>query len=441
MLEGLFITFLQIYFMTKQTTATRKRQTYSTFTKYCYQKGTIPKDVQKAIPRSTRHNWNKQPISCTDDKPLSAFEHESLELAEIVTAKQKAETLSNTLEIVIHLYRKMITNSKNKKQFLFENKKHILELVDSLKDDIGFLKICEYLSISTHQYYAWKNNVDCNASLLKLCRKKFSTQLEDKEIAILKSFMENKAFECLSRKTIYYKILRDSAASFSLTCFYKYCKLLGYGKRKGYDKCKKNKKGFKASKIWEILHTDITQVKTKDGKTSYLSFVEDNFSKYILLGKATEKPNSFFLKENIETVVEQYDLVYTPLALIVDGGAENKGALDEYINSGKNLVTKIVARLNDEFANNMVEAFHKKFKNEFLQNYMFENHSDLVAALQPLIFEYNNQYHGSLFGYSPKEVLDGAIPDKDKFKEELANSRAKRLEANKSFNCCKTLNL
>jgi putative transposase len=424
--------------MTK-TNSIRQKRSYSTFTKYCYQKGTIPKDLQKSIPRSTRYSWSKQTVSGIDDTPLIAFEKESLELAEIITAKQKTVKLCSTLEIVINVYRKIIADAKHKKQLLFENKKLILELVDSLKDEIGILKICEYLSISTCQYYAWKNNVDCNASLLKLCRKKFSNQLEDKEIAILKSFMENKAFDLLSRKTIYYKILRDSTASFSLTCFYKYCKLLGYGKRKRYDKCKKNKKGFKATRVWEILHTDITQVKTKDGKTSYLSFVEDNFSKNILLGRATEKPDSTFLKENIKTVIQQYDLSYTPIQLVVDGGAENKGALDEYLKASTNLITKIVARLEDDFANNMVEAFHKKFKTEFLRNYMFENHADLVAALQPLIIEYNNQYHGSLYGYSPKEVLEGAIPNKDKFKEELANARANRLAANRTFNCCKAL--
>jgi putative transposase len=423
-----------------KTSTNRPKNSYSTFTKYCYQKGTIPKDLQKAIPRSTRYTWAKQSISCIDDEPLAAFEQESFELAEIITAKQKTDTLCSTLEIVINLYKKIIEEAKNKNELLLNNKKNIIALINSGKDDIGLLKMCEYLSISTHQYHAWKSNVDCTTSLSKLCRKRFSSQLEKKEVELIKSFMEDKETALQSRTTVYYTMLRNSTASFSKTCFYKYCKLLGYGKRSVNDKCKKNKEGIKATKIAEILHTDITHIKTNNGKTSYLSLVEDNFSKYILLGRASQKPDATFLKENIETVINKYGLLYNPLQLIVDNGSENKGALDTYLTTEVKSVTKIIARKDEPFAsnnNNMIEALHKKFKNEFLRDYTYETHDELVTALPNLIDKYNNQYHGSLFGYSPQEVWNGAIPHKESFREGFAAARIKRKEANRAFNCCK----
>ena len=81
------------------------------------------------------------------------------------------------------------------------------------------------------------------------------------------------------------------------------------------------------------------------------------------------------------------------------------------------MVSKIIARIDIPFANNVVEALHKKFKNEFLQCKAFGNYHELSEALPGLIEKYNNQYHDSLFGYSPLEVWNGAMPAKESFKE------------------------
>jgi putative transposase len=424
--------------MLKTNSAIRKKRTYSTFTKFCYQKGTLPKDILKNIPRSTKFNWQKNICLNFEDDIINAFEKNALDYAEVFAEKEKAIGLSNALVEIINTFQKIINEHTLKKKILFANKNIVLATIEKLKDSIGFQKSCDYFSITTQQYFAWKNNIDCTASLLKLCRKRFSSQLMDKDVVLIKEYLDNKEFENLSRATVYWKIIRDGGAAFSISCFYKYCKLLGFGRRTINDKCKKNKEGIKATKVAEILHTDITYVKTKDGKTSYLSFVEDNFSKRILLGEATEKPDSLFLKNNIETVLNKHNLIQIPLKLIVDDGSENKGFLDAFLKTDALLVTKIIARVDIPLANNVVEALHKKFKNEFLRDYTFENHTELVAALPVLIEKYNNQYHAGLFGYSPQEVWDGAMPDKNSFTTNFAIACQKRKEANSAFNCCKS---
>ncbi|MEQ1552684.1 MAG: hypothetical protein ABL929_00830 [Ferruginibacter sp.] len=414
----------------------RKKKTYSTFTKYCFQKGTLPKDILKNIPSSTKHSWQKKLTNKADNDVLAIFEKDTLEYAELIVEKEKAIIFSNILIGLLQGFQKIIVNTK--KEILFANKKLVIETIDKAKENMGIQKACEYLTISTQQYYAWKNNIDCTASLLKLCRKRFATQLTDKDVTIIKEYLCNKEYEQLSWATVYWKIIRDGGGAFSISCFYKYCKLLGFGKRTVNDKCKKNKEGIKATKVAEILHTDITYIKTKDGKTSYLSFVEDNFSKCILLGQATEKPDSLFLKNNIETVLNKYNLATMPLKLIVDDGSENKGFLDMFLKTDAKLVTKIIARIDIPLANNVVEALHKKFKNEFLRDYCFENHAELVAALPALIERYNNQYHSSLYGFSPQEVWEGAIPNKNSFTTSFALAYKKRKESNNTFKCCKT---
>ena len=99
-------------------------------------------------------------------------------------------------------------------------------------------------------------------------------------------------------------------------------------------------------------------------------------------------------------------------------------------------VSKIIARIDIPFANNVVEAFHKKFKNEFLQGTSFASHIELSAALPFLIDKYNNQYHDRLSGYSPLEVWNGAIPDTQRFREAFRAAGENRKNINKTFSCC-----
>lgn len=418
------------------TCAVLKKRTYSSFTKYCFQKGVLSKEIEKNIPRSTRHTWRKQRISETDDQLLAEFENESFDYAFGLIENEKTKAKSTALTEIILVYQKIIEASDAGKQLLTRNKHLILEIINKLKSIFSIKQLCAYFGISTQQYYSWKNNMDCRASLLKLCRKKFPTQLTDEDVKVIKAYMDNEEFQFLSRATVFWKIIRNGAAMFSKTAFYKYCRLLGFHKRPVIKKGKRNEDGIKAMATAEILHTDITYIITADNKTSYLSFVEDNFSKFILSGQASKMPTSAFIKNNIESVVKKYSLYKPATTLITDNGSENKGELDVYLQTEMRTIKKIIARVDIPQANNVVEALHKKFKNEFLQGKKFASHEALAMAIPNLIEAYNNQYHDRLYGYSPLEVWNGALPDKNKYQPLFATANEKRKQTNKQFNCC-----
>jgi hypothetical protein len=161
--------------MLKTNSTLRKKRSYSTFTKFCYQKGTLPKDVLKIIPRSIKFNWQKSICTKSEDDIINAFETDALDYAEVFAEKEKAVQLSNALEEIIHTFQKIIHEHTLQKEIRFANKNTILATIEKLKDSIGFQKSCDYFSITTQQYYTWKNNIDCTASLLKLCIKRFAT--------------------------------------------------------------------------------------------------------------------------------------------------------------------------------------------------------------------------------------------------------------------------
>ena len=122
--------------------------------------------------------------------------------------------------------------------------------------------------------------------------------------------------------------------------------------------------------------------------------------------------------------------------LNTDNGSENKGELDTYLQNEARSIKKIIARVDIPQANNIVEALHKKFKNEFLQGKRFASHVALVNALPKLIEAYNNQCLDSLFGLTPLEVWNGKLPDKNQYKTILLQASHKRKLANSEFNYC-----
>ena len=66
----------------------------------------------------------------------------------------------------------------------------------------------------------------------------------------------------------------------------------------------------------------------------YLYFLTDNFSRFILSWKASLKYSSGMTFDNISDAYNKYGLnnVLPHIKLITDGGSENKGAVDDFVN-------------------------------------------------------------------------------------------------------------
>jgi hypothetical protein len=58
--------------------------------------------------------------------------------------------------------------------------------------------------------------------------------------------------------------------------------------------------------------------------------------------------------------------------------------------------------------------------------------ADFFAALKYIAVEnYNHKPHVALFGLTPIEALNGAVPDRDRFANEIALARRRRIEENR----------
>jgi len=59
------------------------------------------------------------------------------------------------------------------------------------------------------------------------------------------------------------------------------------------------------------------------------------------------------------------------------------------------------------------------------------------ADLKRFVEEYNyHRYPSDHFGYTPMEVLNGKIPDRNKFKKQIKNGQTNRVKVNQSYDSC-----
>ena len=72
--------------------------------------------------------------------------------------------------------------------------------------------------------------------------------------------------------------------------------------------------------------------------------------------------------------------------------------------------------------------------------YLFKNElkdlQDTITYLSTSVPDYNNKPHGRLYGLTPNEVLNGNIPVKDNYQQDMIEARKNRLEQNRLIECC-----
>lgn len=139
----------------------------------------------------------------------------------------------------------------------------------------------------------------------------------------------------------------------------------------------------------------------------------------------------------IKEAYQEYDLGIIPpyIKLVTDGGSENKGVVDSFVNHSKSNIQKLVAQSDIIFSNSMVEAVNKRMKYDFLFTTNLLNVSQVNKYLTWAVRKYNNKPHSSLYGLTPVEVFGGMVPDRHLFQPAIKMATYKRRKTNINQEC------
>ena len=181
---------------------------------------------------------------------------------------------------------------------------------------------------------------------------------------------------------------------------------------------------------------DVTIFKPLDNTKVYIYFIVDNFSRAILNWKASIEYSSSIVMTILKEAIQIHG-IRSDSTLITDGGPENHGEVSKFISNRENL-KQLIAQKDIIQSNSMVEAVNKHIKYYYLFKNELKDLQDTVTYLSTSVPDYNNKPHGRLYGLTPNEVLDGIVPDKKRFQQDMIKARLRRLEQNRLIECCES---
>lgn len=273
------------------------------------------------------------------------------------------------------------------------------------------------------------------------CRKVNSHQITTREVGAIKAYLNEPNYHNWNLTNVYYQMLRDKAAYMSKTTFYKYANLLQF-KRSKKQKIK-YKKGIRADAPLRTLHMDVTIYRPIDHSKIYIYILMDNYSRCILSWRASLEYSLRIALENLYEAFHKYNLekINPNVDLLTDDGSENKGAVDTFVNTPGMNIRRLIAQKDIICSNSMVEAVNKRLKYDFLFTTRLQDYEHTLQYLPRAMDEYCNKPHSALHGLTPKEVVEGSIPNPKMFQQAIRKAATKRSLANLNQGCLNCFDL
>ncbi|MDI1256696.1 MAG: DDE-type integrase/transposase/recombinase [Flavobacterium sp.] len=421
--------------------------TYHTGVKTCFalglQEQLLPQIFIQSIPNSTSHYWkNENPDKYLGSDFVSQIEDglddTKLFLDKRLVLGRKAFGQLGRLYITIIT----LIGKENFKKLIKANRNVFVDLLEGLGDDFPIAKkdLLLFLQITKPQYAFWLGDrkFSCSKSLIGQCFKRRPKQISNKEIIVLKNYMNNSKYKRWCIRSIWGKAIREGAVSMAESTWYKYAKKLGYSQARKPEKKTRKKGSFNASRPNETWHMDISQYKTLDNVIFYIYIVVDNFSRKIIAWDISTKKCSKIRTETVRQAIKnEFDVTIDnqSLDLIVDGGSENNNrTISEFIRNCHVNINKKIALKDVTFSNSIVEGPYKIMKTYYFRCKEILS-TTIHEELKFFIDDYNNNRPCDKHKiYTPNEVHQN--PELANIKIVLDKSNQQRLEENRNY-CCK----
>jgi transposase InsO family protein len=399
-----------------------------------YLNGKLTPDIVKTIPRSTRQRWrNKDNRSFWMPVPIEHNIEDGLKILKLTAENKRLKARIRALYYIVMFYKQLVG-------LLPIKSNQVLKLKDAVHLILKFClaqgfdkKVWRFLPFSFRQWHSWEGLKECQHSLNGYCRRQNVFQISVQEQIDLKNGCDQKEIRNWPLISVYYYLLRQKMISFSIGAFYKYCRLLKITKKK--HKRRKKYTPLKATKPLIILHQDITIFKTFNGVKQYVYLIKDNFSRAILGYTVASEYRSEIAGRTFLSVLRNFGLMEKEGIVVTDGGMENKGEFDKMLEKPGMKWKRLTAQIDIDHSNSMIEATNKILKYRYLYPKVIPTIFELREEIRKAVEEFNDMPNGQLFGFTPNEVLEGAMPSRDVYKEQIYSATRKRMLENQTFNC------
>lgn len=426
--------------MNEQTKKIKK--SYDTRVKYLVRQGLLPDIYRKQIHRSLLSKWRREAPDKYVGYELNDIN--STELYEVfkkVGEDQKMQRALFTFYRTIKTLKDIIGTGKEYVNTLSKHKHRVVKIVQSSKGNYGVKKAIKIfgISVSTFRIWAMEVHFKCGQSLTKLCSNAYPQQLTPKEVRKMHRLLSDEKYLHWPIISVAYYCMKKGILKAHPNTWYKYARLMEM-KRKRFRKFKvKYDVGLRANAPNEKWHADITELRTADGIKSYIYLVVDNFSRYIISWRVSDRICAKTRLDTFREAIEKAGLLpeqTDTTQLIVDGGTENNNkTVERFID--KYPVDKVVALQDIEKSNSMVEALNRLLKYSYLFTRNLMNQTELTNAMHKYVIpDYNNRRpHGSLHGLTPQEAYGQVQVDFKGIRIKMERAHLDRINYNQTHSC------
>jgi putative transposase len=395
----------------------------------------LPANILAQIPKTTQYDWLHKHQQQQFGHQWFLDNQQLFSTLQHIALNKKLQQFNRILLTCIAL-KKFITRYKQRiHQQLNDVCAVVVHRVATITQHISLEKCLSILQMGYQQWSRIRKAKRCTQSILHQCIVKHPNQLLKKEVAIIQAQLTHPATLHWPVISIYHQISRAGILQIAKSTFYKYAQLLKLQRRLPKHRRKNHQQGIRADKPLALLHLDITYFKTQDGFTNYLYIIQDNCSRAILYAQAFLHKSAQQMKIALmETLIKYQTQIPSLIQVLSDGGSENK--LLSTIKLNNTTIQHLVAQLDIECSNSMVEAAHKNLKYHWLYRQTIPNHQAMHQHLAAAIHDHNNRPHDVLGGLHPQEVLNRLTKEQVFLQNTNPITSTQRIAANKAALCC-----
>ncbi|RYZ85973.1 MAG: transposase, partial [Proteobacteria bacterium] len=269
------------------------------------------------IPRTTAAYWIAKRKSIIREALLDSEHLQRIADLEQEVLKERA------LRIMVEQVRKIFPYAFSER--IVKSKDDRVHLVAAIQKAAALtsLKRClEVLGLTPRVYYRWTTATKPCLITLAECGRRHPQQLTAKEVETMRVYLCSKEYAHIPVQSLCKLAQRKGDLFCSVDTWYKYKKMYDWQRPHRKWKAKRKERGVRATESNQIWHVDVTHIKLASGKTMYLQAVIDNFSRYIVAWKLSEKISSLktvdLLKQARRNLQNRGDRI--PCQIMTDGG-------------------------------------------------------------------------------------------------------------------------
>ena len=357
---------------------------------------------QLQIPRNTAMEWIRNGIKDVVTIPEASYDDEHL-LVNYQNIENELEQVKAKFDLSWTTFRIFGYQIQYKRLDSVEHKRQLVDTISKFKQVLSLEIDLNVIGLSSARFHHWvKNLVSCNLNEVKVCARASLMRWTPAESNKINFLLSDPRFFHFSISSLAIYAKRQIIVHASSATWRRLAKLWRIRRERKRIYPAKPKIGIRAARPDKLWHIDQTIVKIKNGTRVYIQSIVDNMSRMVLATKSTLDCGRIRTKELLIKAAQNarsLGLSDNPV-LMSDNGSGNIN--DDVKSVAMILKDHLIAQIDINFSNSMVESFFNRLKNSHLYFKTLDSLEQVQREVDFFISEHNNVI--------PLQALDGATP-------------------------------